>query len=54
MTMSAALAQTLVVVAIVLGATAYLARKAWLAVAGVRRAKNTAPGCGDDCGCGKG
>jgi hypothetical protein len=49
---SAAAVQTLVVVAIVLGATAYLARKVWLAVAGMRRAKN-APGCGSDCGCGK-
>ncbi len=45
--------QTLVVALAVLGAAAYLARKTWLALAGIRRAKN-APGCGDGCGCGKG
>lgn len=45
------MAQTLIVVGILLAAGAYLGRKLWLSLASVRRAKD-GPGCGPGCGCG--
>jgi hypothetical protein len=44
------MAQTLIVIAIVLGASVYLGRKVWQSLASVRKAKDT-PGCGPGCGC---
>lgn len=45
-------AQTLVVMLILLGATAFLGRRAFVAARGVKRAKDD-PGCGSGCGCGE-
>lgn len=45
--------QSLVVAAILLGALAFVGRRAVAAVRGIKRAKDD-PGCGSDCGCGTG
>jgi hypothetical protein len=42
--------QTLIVIAIVLGASVYVGRRAWRTLASARKAKS-APGCGPGCGC---
>ena len=47
------LLQSLLVALVLLAAAGYLGRKAWVAIAGMRRAKE-GPGCASDCGCGKG
>ena len=49
--MSGALVQTLLVALLVLGAAAYLGRRAWRAVAAARRPAGGAA-CGSGCGCG--
>ena len=49
--MSGALVQTLLVALLVLGAAAYLGRRAWRSVAAARRPAGGAA-CGSGCGCG--
>ena len=41
--------QTLIVIAIVFGAGAYLGRKAWLKLAASKQAKADGPACRDCC-----
>jgi len=41
--------QTLIVLLVLAAAGAYLARKAWVALTRVKRAKDAGPGCGSDC-----
>lgn len=43
------IAQTIVVMVLIIGALTYLATRAWRAVAAARARK--AGGCGSDCGC---
>lgn len=49
--MSGSLTQTLIAVAIVLGAVGYLGRQGWRAVARAR-ARRSGGGCDTGCGCG--
>ena len=43
--------ETLVVIAIVGAAAAYVGRKIWRTLAAARAPKGSGPGCGGDCGC---
>lgn len=49
--MSGAAMQNLLVAAALLGAAAYLARRAWKRVVAARKARSG--GCGPDCACGE-
>lgn len=50
--MESALVQTLIALAIVLGAAAFLVRRAWRSVGAGRRASTGEAPCGTDGGCG--